>query len=695
MAIEDFDQVTIEASHLRPFSKFIMSIGELPTSYLDSLSYAEQVTWFCDYLQNNVIPAINNNADALEEVQNLMTQLQEYVDNYFTNLDVQEEINNKLDQMAEDGTLTELIGNYVQPLIEAQNLEIDQFEATVTSQVGTLQTQVTGLASGSPLVASSTAGMTDTSRIYVNTTDGKWYYYDGDSWEIGGTYQSSGIDDNSITTAKLKIAKNGKIICGATGLTLTLSENVLTLTNTGSKIIQYEDKFISIPTSTDSKEIDNNTLFYIVSTKINGAYCFKIYNNTEYQAIANRNETLTIAVYYQSYLYPLNNNDNFINIQTGIKILRNEPQFATIVGDGYINIDTTNKRAEITPSGSPSRFYIVCPAMYGYNDVIKTFNQTNVNMIDTNVVQVLYFDTKDTTFKWLDTTISKGINRLIPIAAYYNNVVTAIIEPSHLKVNGTPYYTETLNIHVTGALSQTINQCMEDITNPDNETKIILVGDSITHGQGGTGFAQDGDTIIGDYKRNPNGYCWANLFKSYIENNYNATVTNNGCTGTNIQFLATNINTLIPSDTDIVIISYGTNNRISHDNDVGDRDTDLESMFDTFTDSFNTVITYCLSNNIKFIIQTPPPASATNEALHNRVVHIYDVANIIQNICANKDVEYNNLYNLIYDYCWNNNLDWDDYLADGLHPNDSGYRVMFYKIMQGLNLAPSYIDVDD
>ena len=185
MAIEDFNQVTIEPAKLRPFSRFIMSIGELPTSYLDSLSYAEQVTWFCDYLQNNVIPAVNNNAEALEEVQNLMTQLQEYVDNYFTNLDVQEEINNKLDSLVEDGTLTALIGNYVDPLIEAQNTRISLIENEVENAV-----------SGSPLVASSTAGMTDTSRIYVNTTDGKWYYYDGDSWEIGGTYQSSGISNS-------------------------------------------------------------------------------------------------------------------------------------------------------------------------------------------------------------------------------------------------------------------------------------------------------------------------------------------------------------------------------------------------------------------------------------------------------------------------------------------------------------------
>lgn len=56
-----------------------------------------------------------------------------------------------------------------------------------------LQTQINSLASGSPLVASSTGGMTDTSRVYVNTTDGKWYYYNGSTWVAGGTYQAVGL----------------------------------------------------------------------------------------------------------------------------------------------------------------------------------------------------------------------------------------------------------------------------------------------------------------------------------------------------------------------------------------------------------------------------------------------------------------------------------------------------------------------
>lgn len=129
MAIEDFDQVTIAPAKLRPFSKFIMSIGELPTSYLDSLSYAEQVTWFCDYLQNKVIPAINNNATALEEVQQLITDIQNWLDN----LDLQDEVDNKLDQMAEDGTLAEIINQEVFGQI---NDRLDTIESERTIFIG-------------------------------------------------------------------------------------------------------------------------------------------------------------------------------------------------------------------------------------------------------------------------------------------------------------------------------------------------------------------------------------------------------------------------------------------------------------------------------------------------------------------------------------------------------------------------------
>ena len=65
----------------------------------------------------------------------------------------------------------------------------------------------TGNPGSSPLVASSVSEMSDTTRIYVNTTDGHWYYYDGTNWVDGGVYQSTGIspDDPIIKNLDDKI----------------------------------------------------------------------------------------------------------------------------------------------------------------------------------------------------------------------------------------------------------------------------------------------------------------------------------------------------------------------------------------------------------------------------------------------------------------------------------------------------------
>ena len=99
---------------LRPFTRFCMTIGALPTSYLMTMTYEEQLIWLCNYLAETVIPTLNNNGLAIEELQTKYIELKSYVDNYFEDLDVQEEINNKLDEMADDGTLEAIISEYLQ-----------------------------------------------------------------------------------------------------------------------------------------------------------------------------------------------------------------------------------------------------------------------------------------------------------------------------------------------------------------------------------------------------------------------------------------------------------------------------------------------------------------------------------------------------------------------------------------------------
>ena len=103
----------IPLQHLKPFTRFCCTIGELPSSYLVSLTYEEQLLWLCHFIKDTILPAINNNAEAVEELQKLYIELKNYVDHYFDNLDVQQEINNKLDEMAEDGTLASIINEQV------------------------------------------------------------------------------------------------------------------------------------------------------------------------------------------------------------------------------------------------------------------------------------------------------------------------------------------------------------------------------------------------------------------------------------------------------------------------------------------------------------------------------------------------------------------------------------------------------
>lgn len=60
-----------------------------------------------------VVEYLNITVDNVNLLESDFKVLYDYVHDYFDNLDVQEEINNKLDQMAKDGTLQEIISDYL------------------------------------------------------------------------------------------------------------------------------------------------------------------------------------------------------------------------------------------------------------------------------------------------------------------------------------------------------------------------------------------------------------------------------------------------------------------------------------------------------------------------------------------------------------------------------------------------------
>ena len=82
----------------------------LPLVYDNSLSYYEMLCKTVNYL-NNVINDVNSLGQNVNELMIAFNSLKSYVDNYFENLNVQEEINKKLDELVKDGTLSALINN--------------------------------------------------------------------------------------------------------------------------------------------------------------------------------------------------------------------------------------------------------------------------------------------------------------------------------------------------------------------------------------------------------------------------------------------------------------------------------------------------------------------------------------------------------------------------------------------------------
>ena len=112
----DFTPSMGDYQTLQPFRYWCQNV--LPLLYDDSLSYYELLCKVVDYLNKTMQDVETLHGD----VTNLHTayeQLQAYVNNYFSTLDVQEEINKKLDDMVTSGEfaniLSDTFGFYVTP----------------------------------------------------------------------------------------------------------------------------------------------------------------------------------------------------------------------------------------------------------------------------------------------------------------------------------------------------------------------------------------------------------------------------------------------------------------------------------------------------------------------------------------------------------------------------------------------------
>ena len=121
------------------------------------------------------------------------------------------------------------IENKVEELDGASG-DVEQVRTELTAQIEGVETELSGsidaldervaqaeAAVGAPMVASTVAGMTDHTKVYVYTgsetgyTSGNWYYWNGSAWTSGGVYNAVAVDTDKTLSVANKAADGKKV----------------------------------------------------------------------------------------------------------------------------------------------------------------------------------------------------------------------------------------------------------------------------------------------------------------------------------------------------------------------------------------------------------------------------------------------------------------------------------------------------
>lgn len=94
------------------FRRFVLQNFPFIEEDFDALTDYALICKVIEYL-NKVIDTTNYTTEQMAILTDAFNTLEDYVEHYFDNLDVQDEINNKLDAMVEDGTFAEVVGDYL------------------------------------------------------------------------------------------------------------------------------------------------------------------------------------------------------------------------------------------------------------------------------------------------------------------------------------------------------------------------------------------------------------------------------------------------------------------------------------------------------------------------------------------------------------------------------------------------------
>lgn len=604
----------------------------LPLQYDDSLSYYELLCKVVNYL-NNTINDVNTLGTDVDNINKAYNDLQNYVNEYFDTLDVQEEINNKLDEMAKDGSLSALLN----PIFKQQNNKIEELNQRINN--------ITHIAEG------STTGDAELIDIRVPASQ---------NFNGGNAYDNAGNSVRGQVSKLQEYAKSNKLF------NLLANTPLYNLTKLTSYFMQENIYY-------DYKGVINNNDAY-------GVYFFKVEENTTY----------FINGYY-GYSVPMccwfNQADEFIGYDIYDTTTSGYPNIYLVAPPTakYCKLNTLKPFVPIMYEANNETIsfsYIdntpYYPKnenkMYDKTDGIIEYSGLYYTSIDVKPHQKLFISGLSIYGANLITMIDTN-NKVIKAYPDFNNTepvyLTYYIEIpdncTHIYVNGMLKTFNNDKIKQSGAIESKI-MTLQDIKTFNKLKTWCAFGDSIT----------EYNTLNGQ----PNYLSYCALYDNY-------SITNNAHGGTG--YYATNNNTLPnfinalkqQSDKYDLITFYGSLNDVSSDCPIGNKgDTNDNTLYGLMYQTLNYAITN-FTCSIGVII--PAPWKGTNP--FDLTGYYYQRANDYREAliytCNLFSIPYLDLYygsntrpwvesfNEQY-YCFNNGS------HDGVHPNSEAHLKFFY-----------------
>lgn len=701
------DLPNVNLNNLQPITKICASIGIIPSSYLVAMSYEEQLLWLCDFINNTIILNINTNNQAVQELQNLYIELKNYVDNYFTNLDVQKEINNKLDEMAEDGSLlnllTSLFNDYQEQITLLQNSLTSNYN-TLNNKINVNQTnilnQLSSIESGTPagtyedLDALKLDVNADKTKIYLTLNDGKWNYYNNstEEWTSGGVYFANTTIEN-ITPNQLSFLEQKTLNIFDNDNLSSMTEGLLKGNGEidTTKTDYYTSNFLSVTPNT--KYYKPNLLqgaFY----DINKSYISStMYGNEEFTTPSN-------CFYFRISLLKTDLPSFYVSTVDRWSKFGFNPFYAK--DSNLLDLISNTASQEQNIQINQTEFFRTNDTnIYSYKDIIEGYSMSSAgrlvespnqfttqplllpkgatgNLYVTESYQVIILDSSKNIIQSVGGINNEKNITLVEGACYVQvtfaniELYQALILLNETKENYLAKSKNYLLFRTTNQLNSIINQIC---------SSSLFKGNILEITQGSQLFKKKwcaiGDSIT-------EGYLAPNNYVKLLTDNLGLETTNLGNSGSGFKRKEDEnkayyqIVNNIPDDTEFVTI-------FASGNDLNDEEGRIVGeITDTGTNTLCGCINTTLNNlytkfpGISVGIMSMMPWRYTQPGKNEKWL---DYANKIKQICENNSIPFLNMY------LESNLRPWDEtfrtnYMTDGVHPNNAGTLLFVNKIKE-------------